>query len=268
MNAADAPVEAYLDALIGELRGPAAHIRRMLAETEDHLRAATDEGVAAGLDRAAAERAAVARFGPPAEVARAANDGATVRTLRGLALPGVLTAVRLGAVGLVAVGVTGLACTALRAVAGTAYVYAARTGVPYPPAACAHWRAAQPAARTCAQAALLESADDTLLLRGAAGVLGLLLLGALAIALGRGRGRRLLRTLPTALEPTIGAALFLAAGLGMIIFGASGTLVTGGALGTATGAGQWLASGTVAVLAALAYAFVLLRRVTAPLPDR
>lgn len=249
------PVDAYLDDLLGELRGPAGAVRRMLAETEAHLREATDEGVAGGLDRDAAERAAVGRFGPPAEVARAANAGATARTLRRLAAPALVAAARLGAIGLVAVGVTGLAATALRAVAGGAFVY----GGAYPSASCAHWLSVQPAARTCAQAAVLESADDTLVLRGAAGVLGLLVLGVLAIV-ARRAGR-----LPALVEPAVGGALFLAAGAGMIVLGLSGTLVAGGALGTAAGEGQWLASGTVAVLAAVAYAAVLVRRIAAPL---
>jgi len=257
------PVEAYLEALLGELRGPAAHIRRMLAETEAHLREAADEGEAAGLDRAAAERAAVDRFGPPAEVARAANNGATVRTLRWLAAPALVAAARLGAVALVAIGVTGLAVTALRAVAGSRYVFA---GAPDPAAGCAHWLHVQPAARTCAQAYLMESADDTLALRGAAGLLGVVILAVLAVALRRYRGG--LRRLPSVLEPSVGAALFLAAGAAMLAFGISGATIAGGALGTASGAGQWLASGAVAVLAALAYAALLLRRLTAPVPGR
>lgn len=270
MNAArpaEAPIEAYLDALIGELRGPAAHIRRMLAETEAHLREAADVAEAGGLDRAAAERAAVDRFGSPAEVARAANDGATGRALRHVALPGLLTAVRLGAVGLVAVGVTGVASTALRAIAGNAYVYADTSDVRASAADCAHWMAVQPAAHDCVQAAALENAADTLVLRGAAGILGLLILAVLAVAFRHGRGSRAFRTLPAALEPTIGAALFLASGVAMLAFGFTGALVTG-AGGNTSGTGQWLASGAVAVAAALAYAVILLRRLSSPIPER
>lgn len=257
-------IEAYLDDLLGELRGPAAHVRRMLAETEAHLREATDEGVAGGLDRSAAERAAVDRFGPPAEVARTANAGATARTLRRLAAPAFVAAVRLGAVALVAVGITGLAAAMVRGLAGTRLLYG--TGLTFPYADCAHWRAVQPGARSCAQAYLMESADDALVLRGAAGVLGVVLVVALAVVLRRNRG--LLRRLPAALEPAVGAALFLAAGLGMLAFGLSGATITGGPLGVAAGTGQWLVSGSVAIIAGVAYAGLLLRRLTAPIPER
>jgi hypothetical protein len=267
MTTPETPIETYLDALLGELRGPAPYIRRMLAETETHLREAADAVEAGGPGRVAAERVAVERFGAPGEVARAANKGAGVRTLRHLAVPGVLAAVRLGAVGLVAVGVTGVASAGLRAMAGSAYVYADPSGVRASAAACAHWMAAQPAAHTCAQAAALENASDTLVLRGAAGILGVLVLAVLALALRRGRGRRLPRALPSALEPTIGAALFLAAGVAMLALGLSGALVTGAA-GTTSGAGQWLASGVVAIAASLAYAALLVRRVSAPIPTR
>ncbi|MGI5241869.1 permease prefix domain 1-containing protein [Dactylosporangium sp. CA-139066] len=45
--------------------GTGARGRRMLAEAEDHLRSAADDGVSRGLDPVAAQREAVDRFGPP-----------------------------------------------------------------------------------------------------------------------------------------------------------------------------------------------------------
>ena len=41
-------IEGYLDRLLGHLRGSAHDVRRILAETEEHLRDATAELVAAG----------------------------------------------------------------------------------------------------------------------------------------------------------------------------------------------------------------------------
>ena len=56
------PIRQYLDQLRLSLRIP--EVGRILVEAEDHLRAATDVGVAAGLTEIEAQRAAIARFGP------------------------------------------------------------------------------------------------------------------------------------------------------------------------------------------------------------
>lgn len=66
----DGPVERYLDEMFDRLAGTGAAGRRMLAETESHLFAAVEEGLARGLEAGAAEREAVDRFGPAAGVAR------------------------------------------------------------------------------------------------------------------------------------------------------------------------------------------------------
>jgi hypothetical protein len=56
------PIRRYLDQLRLSLRIPEAG--RILVEAEDHLRAATADGVAAGLTEIEAQRAAIGRFGP------------------------------------------------------------------------------------------------------------------------------------------------------------------------------------------------------------
>jgi hypothetical protein len=56
------PIRQYLDQLRLSLRIP--EVGRILVEAEDHLRAATAAGVAAGLTETEAQRAAIARFGP------------------------------------------------------------------------------------------------------------------------------------------------------------------------------------------------------------
>ena len=63
-------IEGYLDQLLLELRGRATDVRRVLAETEEHLRDATADGVAAGLSPDEAEAEAIARFGSPRAIAR------------------------------------------------------------------------------------------------------------------------------------------------------------------------------------------------------
>jgi hypothetical protein len=60
----------YLKALRASLRASPGTADRIMAEVEDHLRQAMDEEIAAGAPAEEAERRALARFGPPDEVAR------------------------------------------------------------------------------------------------------------------------------------------------------------------------------------------------------
>ncbi|GIH15291.1 permease prefix domain 1-containing protein [Rugosimonospora africana] len=64
------PAERWLDAVFDGLTGTGSGGRRALAEMEDHLRDSVGDGIGRGLDRAEAERDAVARFGSPERVAR------------------------------------------------------------------------------------------------------------------------------------------------------------------------------------------------------
>jgi hypothetical protein len=66
----DGPVERWLDEVFGGLTGTGPAGRRVLGEFEDHLRTAVAEGITGGLTAIEAEREAVARFGPPGQVAR------------------------------------------------------------------------------------------------------------------------------------------------------------------------------------------------------
>jgi len=103
-------IERYLDELFGRLAGTGAAGRRVLAEAEDHLRAAADDAVARGLQADQAEHEAVTRFGPAALVARklrAAHGGG--RVSRALSAGWLMT---------------GLATSAL----GVAYLAAAQRG--------------------------------------------------------------------------------------------------------------------------------------------
>jgi hypothetical protein len=63
-------VDRYLDEMFDRLAGTGAAGRRALAEAEDHLRAAVADGLARNLTAQQAEHDAVARFGPPATIAR------------------------------------------------------------------------------------------------------------------------------------------------------------------------------------------------------
>ena len=64
------PIQGYLDQLLTYLRGSAHDVRRILSETEEHLRDATAELVAAGASEEEAQRLAIERFGHPRTVAQ------------------------------------------------------------------------------------------------------------------------------------------------------------------------------------------------------
>jgi hypothetical protein len=63
-------IERYLDELFGRLAGTGAAGRRVLAEAEDHLRAAAADAMTCGLQAEQAEHEAVTRFGSSGAVAR------------------------------------------------------------------------------------------------------------------------------------------------------------------------------------------------------
>jgi hypothetical protein len=113
-------VDRYLDELFDRLAGTGAAGRRALVEAEDHLRAAVAERVAAGETEAAAEEAAVARFGSAATVTaklRQAHGGVAA-----LARPAFVGLWLVGAVGALVVGISGLLSEAFGRLVGPAFV--------------------------------------------------------------------------------------------------------------------------------------------------
>jgi hypothetical protein len=169
------PIEDYLDELMSCLRMPPRATRRLLAETEDHLRSAAEAAEQCGASRAEAERDAVLRFGSAARVAAQAGDA---RRAGPVAAAGVLlwSGVALIGVGLVAVGLSGILAAILNVIAGRRFVGALPQG--YSAAPCHHFLVVQPHASTCAVAAVLENSHDAVALRLLAGLIGLALVGA------------------------------------------------------------------------------------------
>ena len=100
-------IEGYLDRLLTHLRGSAHDVRRILSETEEHLRDATAELVAAGASEEEAQRLAVERFGHPRTVARRFSARLAPVPPAGVAAELARAAVLLGGVGLVAIGASG-----------------------------------------------------------------------------------------------------------------------------------------------------------------
>lgn len=238
----DEPIEDYLDELLSRLRLPPRATRRMLAETEDHLRQAAEAAEQAGASRVAAEREAVAQFGPPARVSAAAG---VARRPAPLAALGVLTwsGLALGGVGLVAVGLSGVLAAIFDAVAGQRFVGA--LPYTYSAAPCRHFLALHPAAGNCARAAILENIGDAVALRLTAGVVGLALIGLAWWA------RRYLSPDPS-FRRLLSAGLAVAA---FLSFGVATVVLLGMSLDTAVhygsrGVGWYLSGGLISLLGA------------------
>lgn len=256
------PIDDYLDMLLPRLRGRPADVRRMLTETEDHLREAAAAAVAQGSDPAAAERLAVERFGSPRLVARHFGRG-RLGALTGPALREATVALTvLGVIGMLAIGASGAVAAGMGALWGKAFVSGDASGVTYTAARCADLREYAPSASSCQAAAVQHHYGEIVDYRLAAGVLGLLALGGL-IGVDRLAARRrrahgadgpTLRFIPAAFTPTVGAALFGAAGA---LLGADGLALL--AQGRGHGAGAQLSAAIVAAPLALVFAVRLVR---------
>ncbi|MGI8776695.1 MAG: permease prefix domain 1-containing protein [Acidimicrobiales bacterium] len=254
------PIEAYLDRLLVELSGRARNVRRILAEVDDHLHDAVDEGVAEGLSTGEAEQRALARFGTPATVARRFTRGGPGRFLPVPVLSQLVLALALLAgIGLMGIGASGALAGGMGAVFGKDFVSGDVAGVTYTPARCADYLEYHPEAGTCARAATAHHFDETVQYRLAAGVLGLLVLGGLYLIR---RSRRLARIiplgegvglLPEGFVATTGAAVF---GCGASVLIVSGLAQVGGGSG---GAGDYLSGGIVAAVIAAVFAVGLFR---------
>jgi hypothetical protein len=248
-------VEEYLDELYSKLRGSPRQGRRLLAEAEDHLRQGVDEGLAGGLTLEEAQQHAVSSFGSVRAVVRAHDT--RLRRVPGVAILAdvVMTAWKLGSVGLLAIGASGLIVAAMNVLVGRSFVAAVSPGIRLPAASCRYWLSNWPSAHSCAQAYMLESSSDAVSLRVAAGLLGLLLLGGYSLARRRGWSPGVL---PDGFTPTIAVTVFGMAGLGLAWLAAfnGGGLV---AVRGITGPGWYLSGAIVALAMAAGYGLNLQR---------
>lgn len=238
-------IEDYLDELAGRLRRTPAQARRFLAEAEAHLADATEAGVRDGLSREDAEAQAVARFGTTRQVARSANGG-PLELLGALAT----TAAGLAVTGFGAILAGTVMARLLATMTPVRWFYAVPEGFRPPAQQIAHWLAVQPQAHNWRQAASLEMAQDTLVLRGGFALLGLVLSAVAYLLL-----RRRFSGLPDGTVAAVGATAF---GIAAVLLLASVTI--GSWMPVEWGTGQMLADGAIALIACLAYAVVLVRR--------
>ena len=174
-------IEEYLDELLRRSRADARTTRRLLEEAGDHLYAAAAELEAGGLPRAAAEAEALRRFGPAAAVARASSAQSARALLGELGR----AAVYLAGWGLAAVGASGVVALIMNVLFGRAFVGAFSLLAEHHPVA--------------------ETADDAVVLRVLAGIVGAVLLVVHRVA--RPRATRP-AVLPDGLVDVLGAAAF------------------------------------------------------------
>jgi hypothetical protein len=197
------PIEDYLDELLRRTRSDARTTRRLLDEASDHLHATTAKLVNDGMSAQAAETEAVRRFGPVTPIVQATSRRSfltlVVETLRG--------ALFLAGCGLVAVGISGLVALVMNVWAGRSFVGGVTVFSGQGPGP-----------------SVQEVADDAVVLRVIAGLVGLLLL------LGYLAWRRHTESpplLPAGLVDALGAAAFAAATAGLVIVSADQAAQTG-----------------------------------------
>jgi hypothetical protein len=247
--AGDDLIEAYLDRLVELLRGPGDHVRRALAESEDHLRRSQAQQVAAGLSEEEAARVAIDRFGDVEQVAGRYNTDRVLASPVQVAVQVLLALALAGSITLVAIGLSGVVAGIGGAAFGHAFIAGDQPGVTYTAERCAEYRAIYPEAPTCEQAALDDHYDETVYNRIAGGVLGLLVLGGWWVASRLAQGQVGPSVIPRSFVPIALTTLFAAAAA---VLGGIGVLQWLFA-GSNSGAGSLLSAGIVSGVAFLAF---------------
>ena len=230
------PIEEYLDSLYAHLRTDPRSARRLLDEAADHLQTTADELQAGGMDREAAEREAVRRFGTSRPLAVAQ----TRRTFGRLVVDTAGAVTFLGAIGLVAIGLSGLVAGAITALFGRDFVGGglARSVFGGPPASVA------------------EDAGDAVALRVLAGIAGLVLLAGVWVA--RRSGMRL-RVLPSSYVDIVGLVAFSGATIALAAASVDQVVQHNG-----NGTGFFLSGAIVSLVGAVAFGMRSVRSVLQP----
>lgn len=235
----DTPIEDYLDELQRRTHADPRTTRRLLDEAADHLFTAAAEFEAGGMTRPDAEREAVRRIGPAAEMAQ----GAWRRSFGAMVLEVLRGAVLLGGWGLVAVGLSGGVAAVMNALASPRFVGAAT-------------------ALGTGGHGIAETAHDAVSLRVLAGVVGLLVL--LGYVLLR-RYTKPAAVLPAGLIDALGAAGFAAATV--VLAGASIDQAATGVGGH--GVGFFLSGAVISLVGAVIFCARATRAlILAPRPTR
>lgn len=253
-------IDLYLDDLYARLQGDPAECRSMLVEAEAHLRDAAAASVAGGMEEDAAQQAAIAAFGTPAQVAHS-----TVRQPVAAALVAfAIAAARLAAVGFVAIGLSAGIARLLALLTSTQWVYGAPSAYPFTAAQCSHWLSVQPGATDCATAAALENSDDSFLFTITGVIAGLLLASlVIGVALLLRRAAAVPRQrVPRTVVWAVGATAFGGAGIALLAGGFGDVVVRGH-----WGQGLWYVEGAVALAFAVYFGARLITATTRSLAN-
>lgn len=248
-------IDAYLDDLASRLHGPTARAWRILQEADAHLRDAAEAAAAAApgtdpLRSSAIHQQVIDGFGTPVQVAKAHNR-ALLRPTKLLG-PVTLLAGQLMAIGLLAIGCSAFVLAAVARAVGRTSTFANPIGMHASPGACAHWLHLHPLAASCADALTAETADDAIVQRAMAGLLGLVVLAAVLL-LRRWKPGWARSVIPRGATPALALFGFLPAALGLFGVGVDRVVASDG-----RGAGMWFSDGTVSLLAAATCLIVVL----------
>jgi hypothetical protein len=246
----DDPVEVYLDDLLVQLRGSPRMVRRVLAETEAHLRDAVDDG--------ASPEDAIARFGDVAQIAARCNTQTAI-PMSVLARQLVLAAALLCSVGCLAIGVSGLASGVMDAVYGPGFVAGDLPTITYSSERCAEYRSLAPNEPTCLAAAARHHTNEVETSRVAAGLVGLAGVGAHLVLRRRWRTTPASGAIPAALVPAVGASVF---GVAALVLASEAMQAIGWR--STSGLGQWLSASIVSAAVAAGFAAKLVRALRRP----
>ncbi|MFZ2029598.1 MAG: permease prefix domain 1-containing protein [Vitreimonas sp.] len=240
-------VDAYLDRLFDLLCGTGARGRRVLQEAQAHLEEAVEHAVVSGLSRADAERAAIARFGTPEQIARAHADAGYLSLTATLGRIFAAAWLLAGVAGL-AIGLMGIFNAVFARAVGPNFVTDDPANIIYTEQRCRELGVANGDAVACRAASIAHHLQDAVTRPLAVGALALVLL-ALFFTARRMRSLRAITRLPNAaMVSTAGAVGFGGVGLALLAYG-----VLAFALGERVEVGAHLAEGLAGVAAGLVF---------------
>ena len=172
-------IDGYLDELLDGLRVDGAQSRRILTETEDHLREAVLANVASGMDEVHATEIAIERFGEARQIAARFNAAAAAALpLRSWLFRLYLWMALLAGVGVLAIGMGGELAAGAGLVFGKSVVAGDQPGNTYTPQRCAEFQGFYPHASSCAAAAVDHHFSEKWLTADAAVVAGVVIVAS------------------------------------------------------------------------------------------
>jgi hypothetical protein len=242
-------IDQYLDELAEALRVDGRRARRILAETEGHLNDAVQARVESGSSPEAAQRAAIAAFGPPRDIAaRFGAAAAGSLPVRSWLFRMYVYMALLAGIVLVSAGVAGQISSGIGLAFGKDIMAGNAPGTAYTAARCEDFFRLQPGATTCEEAATAHHFDEQWRNADLALVLGILVLGAHWYLRRRFAKQEPGHSLPRESFAAFGMAAFGLASPLLLLFGIGSTLAAPHASGA-----QFIVDGAIALLVFAAF---------------